>query len=63
MGAIRVRFLGGALNGRVLWVEEDRASLEVRVAGNAGVMKILRYLRDGAIASFVGEVEAPASQL
>ena len=58
MGAVRVRLLGGALSGQVLWVEDERASLEVHVAGGAGA-KTLRYQRDGAIARFVADEPVP----
>lgn len=55
MPAVRVRLLGGALNGHVLWVEQDRPFLEVHVAGSAGVRNTLRYQIDGSTGQFVSE--------
>ena len=61
MSAVRVRLLGGTLSGHVLWVEEDRALIEVHLAGG-GVPKTVRYLRDGDKATFVEEVAAVIPQ-
>ncbi len=61
MSAVRVRLLGGALSGHVLWVEATRAFVEVHVAGG-GVPKTLRYLRDGDTASFVEELATAIPQ-
>ncbi len=61
MTAVRVRLLGGTLNGQVLWVDGERTWLEVHVAGGVGFKKTLRYRRDGAIARFVLEPEASPS--
>jgi hypothetical protein len=60
MAAVRVRLIGGALNGQVLWVEENRASVDVNVGGGAGAKKSLRYRIDGAVAVFVAEPLDPA---
>lgn len=57
MTAVRVRLLGGALNGQVIWVEGDRPSLEVHVAKGGGVQTTLTYQIDGDTASFVGEAD------
>lgn len=59
MAVVRVRLLGGQLNGQVLWVEEGRPILEVNVAGKAGVSSKLRYKVDGGTAQLVTEPETP----
>jgi hypothetical protein len=61
MSVVRVRVLGGALNGHVLWVEEGRPSLDVNVAAGAGVSKKLRYRIDGETAVFVEEFAGAVS--
>ena len=55
MAPVRVRLLGGALNGQVLWVEESRASVDVNIAGKASEPKALRYRISGAVARLVTE--------
>ena len=59
MAAVRVRLVGGALNGRVMWVEEGLPWLDVNIAA-AGVapQKKLRYKIEGSVGSFESEVEA-----
>lgn len=57
MAAVRVRLLGGALNGQVLWVEQGRPFLEVHMA-RAGIRNTLRYQIDGSTASFVSDSAA-----
>ena len=58
MATVRVRLIGGALSGKVLWVEGDRPLFEVYVAAGAGVQKTLTYQIDGETASFVGESDS-----
>ena len=55
MGTVRLRLLGGALSGQVLWVEESCGSVNVKMAGDGGAPTTLQYRRDGATASFVTE--------
>ena len=59
MTAVRVRLLGGVLNGQVVWVEENCAWVDVHVAAGAGIRKTFRYLREGEIARFETTPEAP----
>ena len=56
MSAIRLRALGGALNGQVIWVESDCTTLRVQVAAKGDVLKqTIQYRRDGDILRFVEE--------
>jgi hypothetical protein len=50
----RMRLVGGPLNGRAVWVEHDRMSLNVQVArgGNLGT-QTLTYRREGGMLVFV----------
>ena len=57
MTAVRVRLIGGALSGQVIWVEPDKPSLEVHIAKGGGVHSTLTYAIDGDTASFVGETD------
>lgn len=55
---IQVRFHGGFLDGRMLWVDEECASLNVQVAErDDGTRRTLEYRRDGALMVFVREIE------
>lgn len=55
---IQVRFHGGFLDGRMLWVDEECASLNVQVAEREdGTRRTLEYRRDGALLVFVRETE------
>ena len=57
MSSIRVRFIGGALNGQAVWVEQDCQSLKVRVAANGAAMgHTLEYRRDGDLLRYVPDV-------
>jgi hypothetical protein len=60
MTTVRLRLLGGACNGQVLWVAQDCQSVNVNVAGGGGVPKTLQYRREGTIAVFVPEAAAAA---
>ena len=54
MSQVRLRFIGGPLNGRAVWIDEDRSSLSVQVAGLAqGVRQQLEYRRDGGMLVFI----------
>ena len=55
MGVVRVRLLGGALNGQVLWVEEGLVSVKVHVGGDRSVPTTLRYRIVGPVGRFVPE--------
>ncbi|MBI4420778.1 MAG: hypothetical protein HY560_08130 [Gemmatimonadetes bacterium] len=57
MNPVRVRFIGGPLNGQTVWIEADRASLSVQVAGKSdGVKQALEYRRDGDLLLFIEPV-------
>jgi len=56
MSIEQVRLAGGALNGRVVWVEHARVILDVHVGGQLpGATRTLHYRRSGAMLHFVGE--------
>lgn len=59
MTAVRVRLLGGALNGQVLWVEQGIPTLDVNVATGTGHQKKIRYRIEGHIGSFVPSSDTP----
>ena len=56
MSVCRVRLLGGALNGQVLWVEQGRTFLDVNIAAGVGAAKKLHYRIEGETARFVEEL-------
>ncbi len=59
----RVRFAGGALHGKVLWVETGRVTLDVHIGGQIpGATKTLHYRRSGAMLCFVGESQTTPAQ-
>lgn len=53
MPAVRVRLLGGALNGQVMWVDQDQTVLDVHMAKGTEARNTLRYEIEGATAKFV----------
>lgn len=55
MAPVRVRLMGGALNGQVLWVDPGQAVLEVHMAKGAEARNTLRYQIEGTTATFVSE--------
>ena len=58
MPAIPMRFNGGALEGKMLWVEDNCMELNVQVAGeDGGAARQLLYRRQGDQLLFVGETE------
>ena len=60
MSSIRVRFIGGALNGQAVWVEADCQSLKVRVAAKGTVTgHTLEYRREGDLLRFVPDAAPP----
>ena len=58
--AVRVRLLGGSLNGQVLWVEKGQEFLDVNIAVVPGTTKRLRYHIDGHVGSLVSESNGEA---
>ncbi len=63
MSLDRVRFVGGALQGQVMWVEPKCDTLTVHIGGQSpGVTKTLHYRRSGGVLCFVRETQtAPPS--
>lgn len=56
MSIEQMRLAGGALHGKVVWVERERATLDVHIAGEIpGATRTLHYRRSGAMLCFVGE--------
>jgi len=55
MAAVRVRLLGGALNGQVMWVEKDQTVLSVHMAKGVGNRNTLQYKIEGSTGTFLSE--------
>lgn len=63
MSAERMRLAGGALHGKVLWVEQDRTTVDVHIGGQMpGATKTLHYRRSGAMFCFMGESQTAPAQ-
>jgi len=63
MSLDRVRFVGGALQGKVMWVERTCSTLDVHIGGqNPGETKTLHYRRSGAVLHFVSETLMAATE-
>ena len=64
--AEKMRFIGGPLNGQVVWVEADCTSLNVQIAATGDAIKrTVEYRRDGQTLQFVekrGEEDGGTSQ-
>ena len=59
MAAIPMRFSGGALDGKTLWVEDNCTELSVQVAGDdGGATRQLHYRREGDLLLYMGEGQA-----
>jgi hypothetical protein len=62
MSVERLRLVGGALQGQVMWVEQGAPTLNVHMGGQSpGVTRTLHYRRSGAVLRFVGETHTPPS--
>jgi hypothetical protein len=58
MNQVRIRFIGGPLNGQAVWIDQDRSSLSVQVApGGGGPHRTLEYRRDGEMLVYVEPTE------
>lgn len=56
-----MRFSGGALHGKVVWLEHSRLTLDVHVGGQApGASKTLHYRRSGVLLCYMGESQTAA---
>ena len=54
MSQIRIRFIGGPLNGQAVWMDGDRPSLSVQIAAEGdSLRKTVEYRRDGGMLVFV----------
>ena len=63
MSLDRVRFVGGVLQGKVVWVEAKCTKLDVHIGGqNPGETKTLHYRRSGAVLHFVSETLTAAPE-
>jgi len=63
MSVERVRLIGGALQGQVMWLEPSCATLNVHIGGQSpGATKTLHYRRTGGVLCFVGETETAPTQ-
>jgi hypothetical protein len=64
MSVERIRFAGGALHGKVVWMEPTRLTLDVHVGGqDSGASRTLHYKKSGALLCYVGESQTPATEL
>jgi hypothetical protein len=58
---VRVRFVGGPLNGQAVWIDETRASISVQVAQSGSIpTHTLEYRREGGMLVFI-EPHPPAT--
>lgn len=63
MSLERARFLGGALAGKVMWVQQGVPTLDVHIGGQRpGVTRTLHYRRSGPVLRFVGETETAPNE-
>lgn len=63
MSLERARFIGGALEGKVMWVKPDVPALDIHIGGQApGVTRTLHYRRSGAVLRFVGETQTTVEE-
>jgi hypothetical protein len=63
MSIEQVRMAGGALHGKVVWIERERATLDVHVGGQVpGATRTLHYRRSGGMLCFVGESHTAPQQ-
>jgi hypothetical protein len=54
----QIRLSGGALNGKVVWVEHGCATLSVHIGGQLpGATKTLHYRRSEGMLQFEGETQ------
>ncbi len=56
MSQLKVRFIGGPLNGQAVWMDDARNTLTVQVATGPNTPKrTLEYRREGGILVFIEE--------
>ena len=59
MNSLQMRFDGGPMHGRTLWLEKGRDSVNVQVAdATSGQTRVYQYRLNGPALQFVSEVEA-----
>lgn len=62
MSIEQLRFSGGAMHGKVVWMERQHLTLDVHVGGQAkGASKTLHYRRSGALLCYMGESQTGAA--
>ena len=63
MSIEQLRFSGGALHGKVVWMERQHLTLDVHVGGQArGASKTLHYRKSGALLCYMGESQTAAPE-
>lgn len=63
MSIEQLRFSGGAMHGKVVWMERQHLTLDVHVGGQAkGASKTLHYRRSGALLCYMGESQTGAAE-
>lgn len=62
MSMERMRFSGGQLHGRVVWMEPSRLTLDVHVGGQVpGASRTLHYRKSGTLLCYMGESQTAAA--
>ncbi|HXV86888.1 MAG TPA: hypothetical protein VD793_09325 [Gemmatimonadales bacterium] len=60
MSLVRMRLVGGELQGQALWVEEAARTLNVHLGGQLpGARRTLHYRKSGGVLRFEGETHTP----
>jgi len=61
MSVEQMRFSGGSLHGKVVWLEHSRLTLDVHVGGQVpGASRTLHYRKSGALLCYMGESQTAA---
>jgi len=62
MSVERMRFSGGRLHGKVVWMEPGQLTLDVHVGGQVpGASRTLHYRKSGALLCYMGESQTAAA--
>jgi hypothetical protein len=63
MSIERMRFVGGALHGKVVWMEHTHMTLDVHVSEQVpGASRTLHYRRNGALLCYEGESQTAGAE-
>lgn len=58
----RMRFSGGQLHGKVVWMEPSHLTLDVHVGGQVpGASRTLHYRKSGTLLCYMGESQTAAA--